>query len=96
VELIFKTEAGSPLVIDDYGRSPLSDAMWAILPSVAIIELLLDYAIDLLYLTDVRGFTPLDYIRKEHILQLCLFLYSKRENYWPLQEDDRPKKITKV
>jgi hypothetical protein len=83
VEMILKTEESS-LMIDDYGRSPLCDAMWAIAPSMCIMEQLLDKSLDLLFLTDVRGFTPLNYIRKENIFKVCLFLYSKRDEYWPI------------
>ena len=87
VQLIMKSElkSESPLTIDDYGRSPLSDALWAITPCFSIIEQLLDYSIDLLYLTDVRGCTPLGYLREEHVCKLCLFFYSRRDKYWPLR-----------
>jgi hypothetical protein len=87
-QLIFKNEE-NPILIDDYGRSPLVDAMWAISPSFVIIEKLLDYSTELLQLTDVRGFTALNYVRKEHIFKFCLFFYSRREKYWPLQNNDR-------
>jgi hypothetical protein len=73
----------NPIIIDDYGRSPLTDAIWAVSPNFAIIERLLDHSLELLQLTDVRGFTPLNYVREEHVFKLCLFFYSRREKYWP-------------
>lgn len=94
VHLILSAE-DSPLVVDDFGRSPLCDALWAINPSFSVIEQILDHAIDLIYLTDVRGFTPLSYMRKENQIKLCLFFYSRREKYWPIQGNERRSKIPK-
>lgn len=89
VYMIFKSEVEAPLIIDDFGRSPLTDALWAISPSFAVIEQLLDYEIDLLFLSDIRGFTPLNYVRKEHMFKVCLFFYSRREKYWPDKGQDQ-------
>ena len=92
VQIIMKTE-GSPIIMDDYGRSALVDAMWAESPNFAIIEQLLDYNIDLLLLTDERGFTPLSYIRKDQIFKLCLFFYSRRDKYWPIKVHNKDETI---
>lgn len=92
VQLILKSEE-SPVTIDDYGRSPLNDALWAISPSFSVIEQLLDHSVDLLFLTDVRGFTPLNYVRKEYVFKLCLFFYSRREKYWPVPPDGQRVKV---
>jgi hypothetical protein len=83
VQLIFDHE-DCPVMIDDYGRSPLHDAMWAISPNFEVIDILLEYSVEMLYLTDNRGFSPLHYIRKEHILSLCLYFYSRRDRFWPI------------
>ena len=84
--LIFKFEK-NPIIIDDYGRSPLHDAMWAIHPNYSIIEILLDHCVDLLHLVDTRGYTPLHYIRDENVVKVCLFLYSRRHKYWPMKNE---------
>lgn len=83
VRFILEVE-DSPIMIDDYGRSALTDAMWAVTPSFAVIELLMSKYPELISLVDVRGFTPLSYVRQEHVFKVCLFLYSKRDQYWPL------------
>ena len=94
VNLILKSEEEkSPLMIDDYGRSPLTDALCAISPSFSVIEQLLDHSVDLLYLTDDQGFTPLNYVRKEYVIKLCLFFYSRREKYWPLRRESKRIKV---
>mmetsp|Transcript_3159 Transcript_3159/g.5608 ORF Transcript_3159/g.5608 Transcript_3159/m.5608 type:complete len:340 (+) Transcript_3159:34-1053(+) len=85
VRFILEVEE-SPIMIDDYGRSPLTDAMWAVSPSFAVIEQLVTKFPDLISLTDVRGHTPLNYLRREHVFRVCLFLYSKRDTYWPARE----------
>jgi hypothetical protein len=85
-----------PIMIDDYGRSPLTDAMWAVSPSFAVIELLMNKYPELISLTDVRGFTPLSYIRQEHVFRLCLFLYSKRDQYWPISGDEKQEQVSRV
>lgn len=60
-------EAGvSPKLRDDYGRTPLHDAFWTPKPVVKTVECLVNTAPDLLLMSDKRGHTPLEYIRKEH------------------------------
>ena len=53
-------------VHDDFGRTPLHDACWQAEPNFNLIELILDAEPELLLLRDKRGFTALEYIRKEH------------------------------
>lgn len=85
VRFILETEE-NPIIMDDYGRSPLTDAMWAVSPSFVVIEQLVTKYPDLLFLTDVRGHTPLNYLQPEHVFRVCLFLYSKRNVFWPTEQ----------
>jgi hypothetical protein len=49
----------------DGGRTVLHDACWTGHPEFSSIGIILQDSPDLLYITDKRGFTPLDYIPKE-------------------------------
>jgi hypothetical protein len=49
----------------DGGRTVLHDASWTSQPEFSSIRIILQDCPDLLYITDKRGFTPLDYIPKE-------------------------------
>jgi hypothetical protein len=70
-------------IVDDFGRTPLHDACWRVEPRFDIVTLLLDHNLDLLRVEDVRGASPLKYIREEHWLQWCAYLYHQKDNYWP-------------
>jgi hypothetical protein len=52
-------------VRDDYGRTPAHDACWQAEPNMELIEIILNQYPDLLLITDKRGFTPLQYVRKD-------------------------------
>jgi hypothetical protein len=69
-------------IVDDFGRTPLHDACWRIEPRFDIVTLLLDRNVDLLRTVDVRGATPLKYIRSEHWLQWCAYLFHQKDKYW--------------
>jgi len=59
------TEANVSLYVkDDYGRTPMHDACWAPVPNFPLMELLLEHAPEQIFLSDVRGHTPLSYTRK--------------------------------
>jgi hypothetical protein len=75
----FLTEANdvTPKVVCDMGRTPLHDACWTASPNFEIIEMLLDSSPDLLFLTDIRGFTPMAYVPKEHWQDWCFFLEQR-------------------
>jgi len=61
------SEGGVSLrVRDDYGRTPLHDAFWHKEPDIPLVELILNKEPKLLFISDKRGHTPLDYARKEH------------------------------
>jgi len=84
VEYILNS-GGDYNIQDDYGRTPLHDACWRLEPRFDIVTLLLDRNIDLLRMVDVRGATPLSYIRPEHWLQWCAYFYHQKEKYWKAQ-----------
>ena len=62
---------------DDCGRTPLHDACWSALPDWEIIDLLISRDPTLLFLADKRGFTPLQYARKEHWPSWRHFLFDR-------------------
>jgi Ankyrin repeats (3 copies) len=71
-------EAKVPLQIcDDFGRTPLHDACWAVEPNFALIDLLLGECPDLLYAQDRRGSTPLQYVRRPQWKHWNAYLKSK-------------------
>jgi hypothetical protein len=67
-------------VVCDSGRTPLHDACWTTKPNWNIINLLLNNCPDLLYITDNRGYTPLDYIPKQLWNDWCDFLDRRGVN----------------
>jgi ankyrin repeat protein len=66
-------------VRDDYGRTPMHDACWAPVPNFALVELLLQYTPEQIFLADVRGHTPFSYVRKHDWKEWKKFL-SERES----------------
>jgi Ankyrin repeats (3 copies) len=67
----------SPKVHCDYGRTPLHDALWTFSNepnSLQMIALLLKQCPEMLLVTDKRGFTPLDYVPREHWNDCCILL----------------------
>lgn len=69
-------------IVDDFGRTPLHDACWRPSPQFDIITLLLDKNLDLIRTVDIRGSSPLSYVRKENWIDWCAFLFHQREKYW--------------
>lgn len=60
-------EADVPLrVKDDFGRNPAHDACWTVTPNFQLMDLIVEICPDLFFVQDVRGHTPLDYVRREH------------------------------
>lgn len=51
-------------VKDDYGRTPMHDACWAPVPNFPLMKLLIENAPEQIFLSDVRGHTPLSYTRR--------------------------------
>uniref|UniRef100_A0A7S1BMJ0 Uncharacterized protein n=1 Tax=Corethron hystrix TaxID=216773 RepID=A0A7S1BMJ0_9STRA len=81
-------EAGiSGLVVDDCGRTPMHDACWAHSPSVELVEILLKRWSALLLVSDNRGHTPLQYVRRENWAFWCLFLEGRKDMLKPIEFD---------
>ena len=53
-------------IMYQFYRTPLHDACWTSKPCFELIELLITRMSDLLYVSDARGYYPLDYVRKEN------------------------------
>lgn len=51
---------------DDFGRTPLHDAFFSPSPNSDLVALLIEECPSLLFISDVRGHTPLQYARAEH------------------------------
>jgi hypothetical protein len=73
---------GDIQIVDDYGRTPLHDACWRPEPRFDIVTLLLDRNPYLLQLLDIRGSTPLNYVREVDWLQWCAYIFYCKERYW--------------
>jgi len=52
-------------VKDDYGRTPMHDACWTLGLNTDLMDVLISEDSSLLFLSDKRGHTPLDYVRRE-------------------------------
>jgi len=60
-------EAGVSIKVkDDYGRTPMHDACWAVTPNFELMNMLLDKEPEMILIRDKRGHTPLDYVRRNH------------------------------
>lgn len=76
------SNGGDCNIVDDYGRTPLHDACWRMEPRFDVVTLLLDKNLDLLRTLDVRGSTPLKYVREEHWIQWCAYIFHQKDKYW--------------
>lgn len=63
---------------DDYQRTVLHDACWTTRPNFELVDLLIRTAPELLLLADVRGFTPLEYVRSQDWGQWLRFLWERK------------------
>jgi hypothetical protein len=70
-------------VSDNCGRLPLHNACEAQTTSFEIIEMILDEDPRLLFVTDLRGKTPLASVPLEKWTTFTRFLMSKKDKYWP-------------
>jgi hypothetical protein len=76
VQFLVREAHVSVRLADDYGRTPLHDACWTNKPNFDLIKILLAACPDLLLIADKRGFTPLQYVRKDLWSEWCPFLES--------------------
>jgi ankyrin repeat protein len=67
-------------VKDDYGRTPMHDACWTTKPNFRLMRLLIQEEPRLLFLSDRRSHTPLNYIRREHWSVWVSFLESIKDD----------------
>jgi len=87
VLMVLKELAGVSLhVACQQGRTPLHDACWTGHPDFSVIRYLLEDFPASLYLTDCRGFTPLDFIPKEAHEEWNAFLQENLELVSPRDE----------
>ena len=70
-------------VVDDFGRNPCHDTAWQSAPNMELIQLLASHEPDLLLISDKRGFTPLQYLRKERWPEWVEFLRKNRADVLP-------------
>lgn len=82
-------------IIDDFGRTPLHDACWRPEPQFDVVTLICDRNLDLLRHSDARGSIPLNYVREEHWVQWCAFLFNQIEKYWALRTESHASKKRK-
>jgi len=77
-------EAGVTLrVADDFGRNPCHDAAWQAEPNMELIQLIVTHEPDLLLISDKRGFTPLQYVRKGQFPAWVEVLHANRASILP-------------
>lgn len=53
-------------VRDDFGRTPCHDACWTAKPNLELMDLLVRKCPEMLLMSDKRGSTPLDYVRRDN------------------------------
>jgi ankyrin repeat protein len=83
---LFLEKGCSLQITDDYGRTPLHDAMWKADPSPEVVSLILNNDKHLIRLMDIRGFVPLDYVRKEAWPDVIEILKSKMDEFFPQRD----------
>ena len=76
--LLDKTDVSIQIVCD-YGRTVLHDACWTHTPNFDLMKLILARCPDLLLITDQRGFTPLQYVGRQHWNSWCDFLKENKD-----------------
>mmetsp|Transcript_42822 Transcript_42822/g.103561 ORF Transcript_42822/g.103561 Transcript_42822/m.103561 type:complete len:397 (+) Transcript_42822:167-1357(+) len=70
-------------VSDDYGRTPLHDACWQSKPNFDVIRLIFQTDKHLVKMRDIRGTTPLSYVKEENFVKWNEFLASIMDEFWP-------------
>lgn len=78
VKLLTEEANVSFRVRDDYGRTPLHDACWTSKPRYNLVKYILEKEPGLLYVKDVRGHVPFNYVRKEHYKEWFEFLQENK------------------
>jgi hypothetical protein len=70
-------------VKDDFGRNPAHDACWTVTPNWDLMDVIVDRCPELFFIEDVRGHTPLDYVRMEHWPAWTKYLSEKGHKLTP-------------
>ena len=79
-------EAGAEVrVTDGFGRTPLHYAAWADPPCMDSARLLLKADARLLFVLDVHGRMPLEYVGKQHQGRWIDFLEGVKDEMWPIE-----------
>lgn len=93
VEFLVREAKVSIFVRDDYGRNILHDAFWTPEPNFDLITLLIGEVPEFLCVRDVRGHTPLDYVRKSDFAVWCDYLLNKKDMLVPRFVDGAQSKV---
>jgi len=81
------SNGGDVSIVDDYGRTVLHDACWRIEPRFDIVTMILDNDSSILFYLDARGCSPLKYVREEHWIHWCAYLFHQKDKYWPINTE---------
>ena len=87
VEFLVREAKVTLFVRDDYGRNVLHDAFWTAEPNFDLITLLINEVPEFLCVRDVRGHTPLNYVRKGDFTAWCDYLHKKKDMLVPRYVD---------
>ena len=79
VEFLIREGHVSLRLRDDYGRTVMHDTCWTPSPNFKLMKMLLIIEPTLLYISDSRGHTPLDYVRPEHWNDWVNFLSREKQ-----------------
>lgn len=85
VQFLLNEAHVDPRVCDDFGRTPCHDCAWQADPNVALMEMMATLCPDLLLISDKRGFTPLQYVRKPQWSAWVEMLEANKEAILPKQ-----------
>jgi len=83
VEFLLKEVKVDIRIRDDFHRTPLHDAAWTPTPNFDLVNFLIKECPEHLYMADVRGFTPLDYVRKDDWGKWLRFLWERKAMFRP-------------
>jgi len=80
VKFFIKEANVSLKICDDFGRTPLHDACWTTEPSFDLVDLIIEEEPDLVFISDKRGHTPFNYVRRQHWLSWSQFIRDRSKN----------------
>jgi len=86
--LLTEGNVNSIRICDDYGRTPMHDAIWCMAPNFEIMDMLIAKDPMLLLVTDKRGFTPFQYAKREDWSLWLHFLRSRFDALTAKVDDD--------